>query len=152
MFVSSCRISCLSSFSTTVVSIRECVSSISVSTVWFLLSSKFICCSSSVFPSIAYSVADCKRKIDVCMFSRADAQTWLSTALTNLETCRAGFYELGVQDYVLPLMSNNVTKLLSNTLALTKVEYKEPSNKDGFPTWVKPSGQPLLVSQKSYKS
>ncbi|GMP69944.1 hypothetical protein CsSME_00029014 [Camellia sinensis var. sinensis] len=47
-----------------------------------------------------------------------DAQTWLSTALTNLETCRAGFIELGVSDFMLPLMSNNVSKLISNTLAI----------------------------------
>ncbi|KAK6155844.1 hypothetical protein DH2020_010092 [Rehmannia glutinosa] len=47
-----------------------------------------------------------------------DAQTWLSTALTNLETCRTGFAELGVADFVLPLMSNNnVSKLICNTLA-----------------------------------
>ncbi|KAK4270981.1 hypothetical protein QN277_019743 [Acacia crassicarpa] len=83
------------------------------------------------------------------MFSQVDAQTWLSTALTNLETCRAGFYELGVQDYLFPLMSNNVTKLLSNTLALNKVEYKEPSNKDGFPIWVKPGDRKLLQSSFS---
>ena len=41
-------------------------------------------------------------------------------------------------------MSNNVTKLLSNTLALNKVEYEEPSYKDGFPTWVKPGDRRLL--------
>ncbi|XP_028778201.1 pectinesterase 2-like [Neltuma alba] len=82
-------------------------------------------------------------------FSQVDAQTWLSTALTNLETCRAGFYELGVQDFVLPLMSNNVTKLVSNTLALNKVEYKEPSHKEGFPTWVKPGDRKLLQSSSS---
>ncbi|KAL9303781.1 hypothetical protein ACSQ67_021044 [Phaseolus vulgaris] len=62
----------------------------------------------------------------------------LSTTLTNLEACKAGFYDLGVQDYVLPFMSNNVTKLLSSTLALNKVQYEEPIYKDGFPTWVKP--------------
>ncbi|KAJ1383707.1 Pectinesterase, catalytic [Sesbania bispinosa] len=76
--------------------------------------------------------------------SQVDAQTWLSTALTNLETCKAGFYELGVQDYVLPMMSNNVTKLVSNTLALNKVQYQQPSYKDGFPTWVKPGDRKLL--------
>ena len=85
--------------------------------------------------------------------SQVDAQTWLSTALTNLETCRAGFYELGVEDYVLPLMSNNVTKLLSNTLALNKVDYyNEPSYKDGFPTWVKPGDRKLLQSSSSSKA
>ncbi|KAL4338393.1 hypothetical protein AHAS_Ahas12G0205700 [Arachis hypogaea] len=78
--------------------------------------------------------------------SQVDAQTWLSTALTNLETCKAGFYELGVQDYVLPLMSNNVTKLLSNTLALNNngESHQEPSYKNGFPTWVKPGDRKLL--------
>ncbi|XP_015950619.1 pectinesterase 2 isoform X2 [Arachis duranensis] len=78
--------------------------------------------------------------------SQVDAQTWLSTALTNLETCKAGFYELGVQDYVLPLMSNNVTKLLSNTLALNNngESHQEPSYKNGFPTWVKPADRKLL--------
>lgn len=76
--------------------------------------------------------------------SQVDAQTWLSTALTNLETCKAGFYELGVQDYVLPLMSNNVTKLLSNTLALNKVQYQEPGYKNGFPKWVKQGDRKLL--------
>ncbi|KAI4354837.1 hypothetical protein L6164_003669 [Bauhinia variegata] len=76
--------------------------------------------------------------------SQTDAQTWLSTALTNLETCKAGFYELGVSDNVLPLMSNNITKLLSNTLSLNKVPYQEPSYKNGFPTWVRPGDRKLL--------
>ncbi|KAH6783106.1 Plant invertase/pectin methylesterase inhibitor superfamily [Perilla frutescens var. hirtella] len=82
-----------------------------------------------------------------------DAQTWLSSALTNLETCRTGFAELGVTDFVLPLMSNNVTKLVCNTLALgagddsggttheTSGYYKE-----GFPSWVKPGDRRLLQS------
>ena len=78
--------------------------------------------------------------------SQTDAQTWLSTALTNLETCRAGFLELGVPDHLLPMMSNNVSKLISNTLSLNKVPYTQPSNKDGFPTWVKPGDRKLLQS------
>lgn len=78
--------------------------------------------------------------------TQTDAQTWLSTALTNLETCRAGFIELGVSDYLLPLMSNNVSKLISNTLATNKIPYSEPSYKDGFPTWVKEGARKLLQS------
>ncbi|RVX01001.1 Pectinesterase 2 [Vitis vinifera] len=78
--------------------------------------------------------------------SQVDSQTWLSTALTNLETCQAGFVELGVSDYLLPLMSNNVSKLISNTLSLNKVPYTEPSYKEGFPTWVKPGDRKLLQS------
>ncbi|KAG5231220.1 pectin methylesterase LuPME1 family protein [Salix suchowensis] len=78
--------------------------------------------------------------------TKYDAQTWLSTALTNLETCRTGFTEFGVTDYVLPLMSNNVSKLISNTLALNKAPYDEPSYKDGFPSWIKPGDRKLLQS------
>ncbi|KZV49999.1 pectin methylesterase family protein [Dorcoceras hygrometricum] len=40
-----------------------------------------------------------------------DVQTWLSTALTSLDTCRTGFLELRVSNFVLPLMSNNVAFL-----------------------------------------
>ncbi|XP_050236638.2 pectinesterase 2-like [Mercurialis annua] len=76
--------------------------------------------------------------------TKYDSQTWLSTALTNLETCRTGFMELGVPDYVLPLMSNNVSKLISNTLAMNHVPYEEPSYKGGFPTWVRPGDRKLL--------
>ncbi|CAI9273987.1 unnamed protein product [Lactuca saligna] len=75
----------------------------------------------------------------------ADTQTWLSTALTNLETCRAGFVELNASDYMLPLMSNNVTKLISNTLALNNGSTKPiESYKGGFPTWVFPGDRKLL--------
>ncbi|KAF3973214.1 hypothetical protein CMV_003345 [Castanea mollissima] len=84
--------------------------------------------------------------------SQTDAQTWLSTALTNLETCRAGFIELGVPDNLLPLMSNNVSKLISNALALNKVPYTVPSYKHGFPTWVKPGDRKLLQSSSAPKA
>lgn len=74
-----------------------------------------------------------------------DAQTWLSTALTNLETCRAGFVEANASDYMLPLMSNNVTKLISNSLAINNASTTPVvSYKDGFPSWVKPGDRKLL--------
>ncbi|KAJ1413600.1 Pectinesterase, catalytic [Sesbania bispinosa] len=41
-------------------------------------------------------------------------------------------------------MSNNITKFLSNNLVLNKVQYQEPSYRDGFPTWVKPGDRKLL--------
>ena len=78
--------------------------------------------------------------------TQVDAQTWLSTALTNLQTCQDGFIELGVSDYLLPSMSNNVSKLISNTLSINKVPYAEPSYKGGYPTWVKPGDRKLLQS------
>ncbi|KAL0400889.1 UNVERIFIED_CONTAM: Pectinesterase 2 [Sesamum latifolium] len=72
------------------------------------------------------------------------------TALTNLETCRTGFVELGVSDFVLPLMSNNVSKLICNTLALGSNETTHETSayyKDGgFPTWVSPGDRRLLQS------
>ncbi|KAF8380472.1 hypothetical protein HHK36_027958 [Tetracentron sinense] len=73
-----------------------------------------------------------------------DAQTWLSTSLTNLETCRAGFIELGVSDFMLPLMSNNVSKLISNTLAINKVPPSEPNYKEEYPPWVSGGDRKLL--------
>lgn len=76
--------------------------------------------------------------------SQDDAQTYLSSALTNLETCRAGFLELGVSDNLLPLMQNNVSMLISNTLAMNKGTYKKPSYKGKFPTWVSPGDRKLL--------
>ncbi|XP_010259196.1 PREDICTED: pectinesterase 2-like [Nelumbo nucifera] len=76
-----------------------------------------------------------------------DYMTWLSTALTNLETCRTGFVELGITDYILPLMPNNVSELISNTLAVSKLPTGEPATyEDGSwrPSWVKADDQKLL--------
>lgn len=86
--------------------------------------------------------------------SHYDAQTWLSTALTNLETCRAGLFELGVSEYLLPLMTNNVSKLVSNTLAINNAPDDNNSPppthyKQGFPSWVKPGDRKLLQSSSS---
>ncbi|KAL1809259.1 hypothetical protein ACET3Z_026249 [Daucus carota] len=77
--------------------------------------------------------------------SQLETQTWLSTALTNLETCRMGFIELGVGNNVLPLMDNNVSYLISNSLAMNKgnLTYK-PTYKGKFPTWVSPGDRKLL--------
>lgn len=75
-----------------------------------------------------------------------DQQTWLSTALTNLDTCRAGFVELGVSDFVLPLMSNNVSKLISNSLAMKDDVPESQTYKGGFPSWVKAGDRRLLQS------
>ncbi|XP_047939247.1 probable pectinesterase/pectinesterase inhibitor 17 [Salvia hispanica] len=84
-----------------------------------------------------------------------DTQTWLSTALTNLETCRTGFTELGATDFVLPLMSNNVSKLIRNTLALG--ESNETGHetgayyKGGFPGWVRPGDRRRLLQASTVR-
>ncbi|XP_019154963.1 PREDICTED: pectinesterase 2-like [Ipomoea nil] len=78
-----------------------------------------------------------------------DAQTWLSAAVTNLETCRTGFAELGVsnESAIFPSISDdNVTHLISNTLALINNASapRETAYEDGFPTWVSPGDRKLL--------
>lgn len=78
-----------------------------------------------------------------------DIQTWLSTALTNLETCYTGFAELNVSDHVLPLiMSNNVTKLISNSLAINNASAwpGKETYKEGFPSWLLGGDRRLLQS------
>ncbi|CAH1412141.1 unnamed protein product [Lactuca virosa] len=81
--------------------------------------------------------------------SQVERQTWLSTALTNLETCKTGFEEVGSGEYLLPLMNNNLSALISNTLAMNKggsTQNYEPRYRKGFPTWVKPGDRKLLQS------
>ncbi|XP_010524372.1 PREDICTED: probable pectinesterase/pectinesterase inhibitor 17 [Tarenaya hassleriana] len=95
-----------------------------------------------------YTVSKLNETIDPHVkCSKVDAQTWLSSALTNLETCRTGFIELGVPDFLLPLMSNNVSKLISNTLAINEVPFNyTPPSENGFPEWVRPGDRKLLQS------
>ncbi|KAF8028494.1 hypothetical protein BT93_E1191 [Corymbia citriodora subsp. variegata] len=78
--------------------------------------------------------------------TRDDVQTWLSTALTNLETCKTGFVELGISENVFPLMLNNVSKLISNTLSANYMPYAIPNYTNEVPTWVRPGNRKLLQS------
>ncbi|XP_058086501.1 pectinesterase 2-like [Magnolia sinica] len=74
-----------------------------------------------------------------------DAQTWLSTALTSLDTCQTGFIELGAAEYMLPLMSNNVSKLICNSLAINNpLPSANETHKGGYPSWVRPGERKLL--------
>ncbi|KAL0876732.1 hypothetical protein Bca101_026437 [Brassica carinata] len=55
-----------------------------------------------------------------------DAQTWLSTAQTNIETCRSGSEDLKVSDFVMPAISNNnLSDLIGNGLAVNGVLMKQ---------------------------
>lgn len=92
-----------------------------------------------------YTISKINKTVDPYQkCNKVDIQTWLSTALTNIETCKAGFEELGVSDYVWPLMNNNVSALISNTLAMNKGGNTYSAPKVGFPTWVKPGDRKLL--------
>lgn len=98
------------------------------------------------------TVAKLNKTIDPSInCSKEDAQTWLSAALTNLEICRTGFVELGVTDLVMPLLTNNnVSNLISNTLATNNVTNPFPAEFDnGFPSWLKPGDRKLLQSSPS---
>lgn len=79
-----------------------------------------------------------------------DIQTWLSTALTNIETCRLGSQDLNVSDSIMmPTSSANLSQLLSNSLAINegllgsdqpRTEYEE------FPSWFTNHERKLLQS------
>ncbi|KAK9724459.1 hypothetical protein RND81_05G074600 [Saponaria officinalis] len=75
-----------------------------------------------------------------------DLQTWLSTALTNLDTCQAGFVELNVTNLIPSIVSNNVSKLISNSLAVHSNGHVSTDTfyKSGFPTWVTRHNRKLL--------
>ncbi|KAF5180664.1 Pectinesterase [Thalictrum thalictroides] len=75
-----------------------------------------------------------------------DSQTWLSSALTNLQTCWTGIEELGVKDYLGKYVTNNVSLLICNTLAINKGQPKKQKYKDGFPDWVSKGDRKLLQS------
>ncbi|XP_031107482.1 probable pectinesterase/pectinesterase inhibitor 33 [Ipomoea triloba] len=79
-----------------------------------------------------------------------DAQTWLSTALTNIETCRAGAVELNVSGVIEPIVSSNVSELISNCLAVNGVLIDEhnstATDDDEFPIWISAGERRLLQS------
>ncbi|KAK6155849.1 hypothetical protein DH2020_010097 [Rehmannia glutinosa] len=88
-------------------------------------------------------------------FTDFDAQTWLSTALTNIEICRSGSYDLNVTKFSSPILSGNVSEMISNSLATNgallgnsseTTSYGEDyqSNKHGFPGWVTRGERKLL--------
>ncbi|MQL98463.1 hypothetical protein Taro_031168 [Colocasia esculenta] len=83
-----------------------------------------------------------------------DAQTWLSAAVANQQTCRNGFLELNLASklWSLPFTSNNVSELLSNSLAMHKAgAASRPSGarrllSGGFPTWISVFDRKFLQS------
>lgn len=80
-----------------------------------------------------------------------DAQTWLSTALTNIQTCRTGTEELGVQDYF--KAPNNVSEMIRNSLAINMDlmnhhhgHMKLEKTEEKFPSWFMNHERKLLQS------
>lgn len=93
-----------------------------------------------------------------------DAQTWLSAAIANQQTCRNGFTEANLGSHLdsLPLMSTELSKFLCNSLAINKAAVTSvaptststlSSSSGGdrrrllatsFPTWVSGAARKLL--------
>ncbi|KAK4745515.1 hypothetical protein SAY87_011827 [Trapa incisa] len=91
-----------------------------------------------------------------------DVQTWLSTALTNIETCRLGSRDLKVSSETiigLPTATANLSQLISDCLALngaavmggstTNRESLSGDRDQEFPIWVSPKDRKLLQSGSS---
>ncbi|KAK4838923.1 hypothetical protein QYF36_017596 [Acer negundo] len=91
-----------------------------------------------------------------------DAQTWLSTALTNIQTCQLGSQELNVSadKFITQIRSNNLSQLISNSLAVNGVLMKKYQNvtytsygtdqeeeeENGLPSWLSRHDRRLLQS------
>ncbi|KAK1392820.1 Pectinesterase [Heracleum sosnowskyi] len=78
-----------------------------------------------------------------------DAQTWLSAALTNIEVCRSGSVELNVTKFIAPIVSNNISELISNSLAINGApsadeKQEENDGDEDFPRWVTKRERKLL--------
>lgn len=84
--------------------------------------------------------------------SHDDEQTWLSAAIANQQTCLNGFLELesSVHLPILPFLNNNISKSVSNSLAISKSMTRAEFGggrrllSDGFPMWVSAADRKLL--------
>ncbi|KAI3508189.1 hypothetical protein L1887_23194 [Cichorium endivia] len=85
--------------------------------------------------------------------SDVDAQTWLSAALTNLEVCFSGSGELNLTKFVSPIQMSNLTKVISNNLAINQYFLKQTQaseKMEDFPTWVTSKDRKLLQTKSIY--
>ncbi|XVF49344.1 hypothetical protein PTKIN_Ptkin04bG0004100 [Pterospermum kingtungense] len=78
-----------------------------------------------------------------------DAQTWLSTALTNIQTCQQGFVDFNVSDSFTPMTSNNISQLICNSLAVNGVILHKRNRTEVFPSWLSRLDRRLLLSSST---
>ncbi|KAG2411067.1 Pectinesterase inhibitor 6 Pectin methylesterase [Vigna angularis] len=91
-----------------------------------------------------------------------DRLTWQSASIANHQTCQNGFTELNVPSHLnyFPNMLSNFSKLLSNSLSLSKAmtltslsSTKQNGGRkllsDGFPSWISHSDRRLLQETTS---
>ncbi|KNA10727.1 hypothetical protein SOVF_141610 [Spinacia oleracea] len=77
-------------------------------------------------------------------FTDFDAQTWLSSSLTNLDTCMSGSRDMNVTSFIWPHVAYNVSDLISNGLAVNEGLIDEfvntttsnSTNSTNYPSWV----------------
>ncbi|GER50497.1 plant invertase/pectin methylesterase inhibitor [Striga asiatica] len=62
----------------------------------------------------------------------ADAQTWLSAAIANEQTCQNGFLDFNLPKDHLPFMQTNFSKFLSNSLAINNAMSLSSSSSSTF--------------------
>lgn len=87
-----------------------------------------------------------------------DAQTWLSAAIANHETCKNGFADFQLSHYLqaFPHTVSDFSKHLKNSLVINKAASEQPKGRrrlladvyDGmFPAWLPASDRKLLQSK-----
>ncbi|KAL3501919.1 hypothetical protein ACH5RR_036368 [Cinchona calisaya] len=84
----------------------------------------------------------------------SNAQTWLSAAIANHQTCQNGFLDFQLSSHLQSfpfLVANNFSKHLSNSLAINKAASKQIKgrrllNSNGFPEWLSFADRKLLQS------
>ncbi|XP_058721949.1 pectinesterase-like [Vicia villosa] len=81
-----------------------------------------------------------------------DAQTWLTTSLTNIETCKNGALELNAQDFNF-IVHNNVIEMIRNTLAINMyfLKHNKETGEGSFPSWFSKHERKLLQYKSSLK-
>ncbi|XP_057777431.1 pectinesterase-like [Salvia miltiorrhiza] len=85
--------------------------------------------------------------------SKIDAQTWLSAAIANEQTCHSGFLDFNMSSHLesLQIMLADYSKTLANSLAINKAissssTSKQKRDSDYFPDWVSARDRRLLRS------
>ncbi|XP_045830538.1 probable pectinesterase/pectinesterase inhibitor 33 [Trifolium pratense] len=92
--------------------------------------------------------------------SSFDAQTWLSTAYTNIQTCQNGALELNIPKFIVPIMKVNMTEIISNSLFVNwefvkrdgLVHYTDDVTEEAFPRWFSVRERKLLESSRVIKA
>ncbi|KAG9142280.1 hypothetical protein Leryth_007709 [Lithospermum erythrorhizon] len=96
--------------------------------------------------------------LDSSTRSSSDAQTWLSAAFANQQTCLNGFLDFNLHEEVqkMPIFSNDLSKYISNSLAINKATTLNHAtingrgrrllSSHGFPKWVTTADRRLLQS------